>query len=133
MLSLRWGFQKQKEFLGQLAEIFPEGKAGAASFLECQALQHLLEQSRMTPQEKGEALRRELRSRLYPALLDLEKTFFQRKKGLALDPRTDLVPPPYFEGGRYRLVVEFFQVRELKESLYKITRCLEEGKLDDLP
>jgi hypothetical protein len=133
MLFLHWGYQKQREFIIQLQEIDSAGEADGDLFLNSEALQRLLEEPLMTAQQKGEALRRQLRSRRYPTLLGLEAFFAEKRKHMALDSRTDLAPPPFFEGGRYRLSIDFARSQDLRESLQKVTRSLDEGKLDDLP
>jgi hypothetical protein len=52
---------------------------------------------------------------------------------LNLNQRTRIYPPPFFEGGRYGLDIQFSSPKELKVSLEKIRQVLEDGKLDELP
>lgn len=132
-ISLHFGFQKQKEFLSDLVEIEKRGLGKAESFLFSEPVVEPLRQLVRTPQQKGEALRKIFRTCLYPFLTDLKQTFQKKLSGLNLDQRTRLSPPPFFEGGRYALEIQFSNSNELKESLEKINRLVKDGKLDDLP
>ncbi len=132
-IFLHWGFQKQKEFLSDLREIGKRRSEDPESFFFSEPVANLLRQSTWTPQKKGEALRKLIRVCLFPTLTKVEKAFSETIFHLNLDQRTRISPPPFFEGGRYGLEVQFSNPKELKESLEKISHAVKEGKLDDLP
>jgi hypothetical protein len=132
-VSLHWGFQKQKEFLSDLKEISNRKAQDPGSILFSVPIVEILQRSHWTPQQKGEALRKVFRTCLFPTLTETEKAFKLAITPLNLDQRTKISPPPFFEGGRYGLEINFSNSKELKESLGRIIPALEKGKLDDLP
>jgi hypothetical protein len=132
-LSLHFGFQKQKELLEGLREIVLRRSLGLDAVFRGTGLLDLLRRETWPPPQKGEAWRRNLRAELYPALTATERAFVEQVQGLALDARTRIKPPPFFEGGRYELTVQFSTRSDLEDSLGKVRQALEAGKLDDLP
>ena len=130
-ILVRWGFQKQKEFLKGLQEIVLRSQVPLETILPEMMEKTILADPGFTPQQKGEVLRKKMRTRLYPTLTGLEKDFHERVRRLGLDERTRLLPPPYFEGGRCDLTIFFSRTRELKESLERIGRILDKGGFDD--
>jgi hypothetical protein len=132
-IFFHWGFQKQKEFLSDLKEICIRRLEEPENFLSSLPIKDLLQRSRWTPQQKGEALRKYFRTCLYPILTETEKRFKEMISPLNLDHRTRIYPPPFFEGGMYGLDIRFSSAKELKGSLEKIHQVLEDGKLDGLP
>jgi len=132
-LSLHWGFQKQREFLVDLVEISNRGGPDPEAFLFSSSVMDILQRTHWTPQQKGEALRKYFRIYLYPSLTETEHLFEEMITPLKLDQRTKIYPPPFFEGGRYGLDIQFSSTKELEDSIEKIGQALEEGKLDGLP
>ena len=92
-----------------------------------------LKRGDLSPQQKGEAIRKFLHEALFPVSTETEKAFNEKRDRMKLDPRTQLTPPPFFEGGTYRLEVRFSEESELRESLDRIQRALESGSFEDLP
>jgi ParB family chromosome partitioning protein len=132
-LALRFGFQKQKELLEGLQEMILRRSVPLETLLRHSGILDLLSRESLTAQQKGENWRRSLRTELYPTLAATEKAFSGQVKEMDLDERTRLKPPPFFEGSRYELVVQFSDSTELEASLNRVQRALEAGKLDDLP
>lgn len=132
-IFLHWGFQKQKEFLTDLHEISHRNNQMPIDLLFSVPVFEILQHSQSTAPQKGEALRKFLRNCRFPILTETEKAYGQVISTLGLDQRTRIIPPPFFEGGRYNLEIQFSTGEMLKESLEKIIPALEEGKLDQLP
>jgi len=132
-IFFHWSFQKQKEFLVDLRELSHRQGQAVESFFSSLPLTELLTQTLGTPQQKGEALRKYFRNRLFPILRETEKTFEEKISSLNLDQRTRITPPPFFEGGQYGLEIKFSSPKELRESLIKIGQALEGGKFEELP
>jgi hypothetical protein len=132
-IQLRWSFQKQKEFLRDLLELAKRREESPETAFLTDPVFHLLAETRGTPQQKGEGLRTLFRKRLYPVLTETEKQFEEKRAAMELEGRTRLIPPPFFEGGVYRLEISFSDSDQLKASLNRISRTAAEGKLDDLP
>jgi hypothetical protein len=132
-ILFRWSFQKQKEFLRALKEISHRKGESPEVILHSTPITRILSVIEGTPQQKGEEIRRYFRNRLYPVLTETENIFSTHLAGLDLDRRTQLVPPPFFEGGIYQLEIKFSGPEELKSSLERISRAVSMGKLNDLP
>jgi hypothetical protein len=132
-LSLRFGYQKQKELLEGLLEMMRRRSLPLETLLRNTGIFDLLGREELSPQQKGDSWRGNLRAERYPALTATEQAFGKLVKEMDLDPRTRLKPPPFFEGGRYELTVQFSDPAELQASLERVQKALNERKLDELP
>lgn len=132
-IFLQWGYQKQKEFLADLLELSKRSGQDPRGILFSKPITEIFQYSLWSPQQKGAALRKYFRACLFPALTETEKAFSRSVASLNLDQRTKIAPPPFFEGGKYRLEVAFSSNRELSQSLERILPSLEEEKFDGLP
>ena len=65
----------------------------------------------------GEIFRRRLRERRYPTLSGLEREWKDKIASLHVPPAITLSPPPYFEGGTYRLSFTFNDLMGLQEKI----------------
>lgn len=133
LIHLHWGYQKQREFLAGLNELAFREKVDPEVLLTSSPLTDGLKRCDLTPPRKGEAIRKFLHERLFPVSTATEKEFQEKRTCMGLDSRTQLTPPPFFEGGTYRLEVRFSEGRELRESLDRLQRALESGCFEDLP
>jgi hypothetical protein len=133
VVHLRWGYQKQREFLAGLKELALRHQVKPEQIIAAPPLTDWLKREDLSPQQKGEAIRNFLHQALFPVSVETEKAFNEKRARMKLDPRTRLTPPPFFEGGAYRLEVRFSEERELRESLLRIQRALESGYFKDLP
>ena len=132
-LNLHFGFQKQKEMLEGLQELMLRREGGIEAVLRSTGLSALLCRESLPQTQKGEAWRRSLRSALYPSLTETERSFAEQVRDMALDERTRIKPPPFFEGGRYELTMPFASPGDLETSLERVRLALKAGKLDHLP
>ena len=133
VVHLHWGFQKQREFLAGLKELAFRQGVKPERIITSPPLTDWLKRGDLSPQQKGEAIRKFLHQALFPVSTETEKTFNDKRARMKLDPRTRLTPPPFFEGGTYRLEVRFSEESELRKSLDRVQRALEDGRFQDLP
>ena len=133
VVHLRWGYQKQREFLTGLKELALRQGVKPEKIITAPPITDWLKRGDLSPQQKGEAIRKFLHEELCPVSTETEKEFNEKRARMKLDSRTQLTPPPFFEGGTYRLEVRFSEERELGESLDRIQRALESGCFEDLP
>jgi len=133
IIHLRWGYQKQREFLAGLKELALRQQVKPEKIITSPPLTDWLKRGELSPQQKGEAIRKFLHEALFPVSTETEKAFIEKRVRMKLDSRTQLTPPPFFEGGTYRLEVRFSEERELRESLDRVQRALESGCFEDLP
>jgi hypothetical protein len=133
IVHLRWGYQKQREFLAGLKELALRYQVKPEKMITSPPLTDWLKRGDLSPQQKGEAIRKFLHEALFPVSTETGRAFNEKRARMKLDPRTQLTPPPFFEGGAYRLEVRFSEERELRESLERVQRALESGCFEDLP
>jgi hypothetical protein len=133
LVHLHWGYQKQKEFLAGLNELAFREQVDPETLLTSVPLTDWLMRWDLTPPQKGEAIRKIFHQRLFPVSTATEKEFQGKRTRMGLDSRTRLTPPPFFEGGTYRLEVRFNEEKELRESLDRLAVALETGCFKDLP
>jgi hypothetical protein len=133
LVQLRWGFQKQREFLAGLKELALRQRVNPEKIITSPPITDWLKREDLSPQQKGEAIRKFMHEALFPVSTGTERTFKEKRARMKLDPRTRLTPPPFFEGGTYRLEVRFSEESELRESLNRIRQALEDGGFRDLP
>jgi hypothetical protein len=133
LVHLHWGFQKQREFLAGLNEWAFRDQVDPETLLTAVPLTDWLKRGDVTPPQKGEAIRKVLHERLFPVSTATEKEFQAKRTRMGLDSRTRLTPPPFFEGGTYRLEVRFVEEKELRQSLDRLAAALEAGCFKDLP
>ena len=133
IVHLRWGYQKQREFLAGLKELALRHQIEPEKVITSPPLTDWLKRGDLSPQQKGEAIRKFLHEALFPVSTETEKEFNEKRARMKLDTRTQLTPPPFFEGGTYRLEVRFSEESALRESLDRIQRALESGCFEDLP
>jgi hypothetical protein len=133
VIHLRWGYQKQREFLAGLKELALRRQVEPEEIITAPPITDWLKRGDLSPQQKGEAIRKFLHEALFPVSTEIEKEFNEKRARMKLDPRTQLTPPPFFEGGTYRLEVRFSEESALRESLDRIQRALESGCFEDLP
>ncbi|MGA1863691.1 MAG: ParB N-terminal domain-containing protein [bacterium] len=65
----------------------------------------------------GEAFRRRLRERRNPIISGMEREWNNKIASIHLPPSVSLSPPPYFEGGTYRLSFTFNDLISLQEKM----------------
>ena len=133
VIHLRWGYQKQRQFLAGLKELALRRQVEPEEIITASPITDWLKRGDLSPQQKGEAIRKFLHEALFPISTETEKEFNEKRARMKLDPRTQLTPPPFFEGGTYRLEVRFSEESALRESLDRIQRALESGCFEDLP
>ena len=76
-------------------------------------MKKILHDTELNRNQKTQQLRITLKQRRFPALTQAEKTFEKQLKALKLNNDTRLIPPKYFEGLTYSLVLNFKNMSEL--------------------
>jgi ParB family chromosome partitioning protein len=76
----------------------------------------------------GETFRRRLRERRNPTISGLEKKWKNKIRSLHLPPSISLSPPPYFEGGTYRLSFTFNDLMGLKEKMEELKALIKKDE-----
>jgi ParB family chromosome partitioning protein len=69
---------------------------------------------------EGEIFRRRLREKRFPVLFGLEEQWKHKIKSLHLPPSIMLNPPPYFEGGTFRIRFTFKDIKGFQQKLKEL-------------
>jgi ParB/RepB/Spo0J family partition protein len=82
--------------------------------------------------QKTHRVRRRLREMRYPQLIELEKKFREKQRGLGLSQGISLNPPPYFEGETFKVEFGFKDVGEFKAIVSKLMEATERRELAEM-
>lgn len=122
-LFLHFGYSQSKQFeiLEYLIDISVKENRSLTELLREMGLEeNLLKMAGENRVKAGEALRQKIRERRNPILSNLEKTWKCKIKSLHLSPSISLNPPPYFEGGAYRLGFTFKDIKGFQEKMAEL-------------
>jgi ParB family chromosome partitioning protein len=125
---------KQEELLDQVALLARREGLSIAVVLGRDELTRPLTDPDRTPQERTEAVRRQLSARVYPRLNAAREAFETAlaRLGWKRTPRIRLNPPPAFEGPDFNLEIKFRDALELEQLLAEIQRLTRAEGFDDL-
>lgn len=125
---------KQEEFLEGLDLLARREGAARREILSREELKQYLVDKGSTPQERAEAVRRQLKRWVYPSLSAAQDAFgaLLHRLGLRNHPRLRLQPPPAFEGPDFHLEIKFRDAPELKNLLEELTRLVQQEEFSKL-
>ena len=115
--SVPLSLNRQREVLALVREIARREELSVSAVLDLPAFSAVVDDPEMEGGRKGRELHRRLRRRRFPALSRAEEDFERRSKRLALTDGMALVPPRYFEGGRFELRLSFSTAEALGKML----------------
>jgi ParB family chromosome partitioning protein len=88
--------------------------------LRCAEVRVILDHPEWNRREKTQAMRLWLDAMRLPRLKIRERRFSEQLRRTPPPPGTQLTPPPAFEGGRWRMEVDFSSGAELRERLVRL-------------
>ena len=122
-----YSHSKQFEILEYLLDICgKEDKSITEILKETGWGDHMPQNASENKVTEGEGFRQRLRERRNPILSNLEKAWHEKIKSLHLPPSLSLNPPPYFEGGTFRLSFTFKDIQEFHKRTEEL-KALGEG------
>ena len=122
MSELRFNVNQQKQLIDYISDIKHIDNRSVSDILETKAIQKICNDPQMNKPQKVSALLRELRSRIFPKLIDAEQTFKRMVSALDLPERVKISAPPFFESSHYRMEILFQNGEELKEKIERLER-----------
>jgi ParB-like chromosome segregation protein Spo0J len=124
LANLRLSQSKQEEFLEQVALLARREGVSAAAVLARDVLRVALVDPDRTPQERAEAVRRQMYRWFYPRLSAAQEAFETTlgKLGWKGNRRFRLQAPAAFEGPDFHLEIKFRDAPELQHLLTEIAR-----------
>ena len=123
---------KQEEIISHCMDIGLRDGAGCSAILEERAIQEIIAQDTLTLSQKADRVRAHLRRRRFPRLSQHEEKFLRQRKKLRLPPGVQLLPPPFFEGGRFRIEIEFDYAGDLKQKAAAVMSMADSRLLQDI-
>jgi hypothetical protein len=129
MTDLTFNFNQQKQLIDYLDDLKYIKDCSVSDILEIKSISNIRTHSRLNIPQKVNALLRELRSMIYPKLMDAEQSFKRMVSALDLPQGIKISAPPFFEAPHYRMEIEFETGEELSE---KIEQLKKERGLDEL-
>ncbi len=119
--ALKLSFNQQWEVIQWIIEIASREGRPPKEVLEEDALMEIVNNSKMSNPIKSKAIVKMLRERRFPSLVKAEYAFKKGVSKLSLPQGVKIIPPPFFEGEKYRLEIGFSQGEELKEKAERLS------------
>lgn len=132
LVPLRCSASIQTEILDRAVEIAAVRESSRLNVLTSEGVRVILDHADLNNREKTEALRRHLFGLLYPRLREREERFSREIAEVALPSGMRLVPPPSFEGERWKIELSFSTEAELDALLDASRDLLASGRLRTL-
>ena len=122
MSPLKFNVNQQKQLIEYISDIKHIDNRLVSDILKDKSIQKICSDPQMNNPQKVNALLRELRSRIFPKLIDAEQTFKRMVSALDLPERVKITAPPFFESSHYRMEILFKSGEELKEKIDRLER-----------
>jgi ParB family transcriptional regulator, chromosome partitioning protein len=120
--ALKLSFNQQWEVIQWIIEVASREGRPPKEVLEDDAVTDIVNNSEMSNPIKSKTIVKILRKRRFPSLVKAEKAFKKGVSKLSLPQGVKIIPPPFFEGEKYRLEIGFSQGKELKEKVERLLR-----------
>ena len=120
--GLKLSFNQQWELVQWIVEIASREGRSPKEILEDDAVMDIVNNSEMSNPIKSKKIVKILRKRRFPSVVKAESAFKKGVSRLSLPQGMKILPPPFFEGKKYRLELEFSQGEELKEKVERLFR-----------
>ncbi len=118
---LRCSASIQVEIIERLRDISMMRGMPAGELFRCSDVRAILDHPEWNHREKTQALRLWFDEVRLPRLKARERSFSELLRRTPPPAGAQLVPPPYFEGGRWRVEVDFSSGDELRERLGQLS------------
>ncbi|UCH06839.1 MAG: ParB N-terminal domain-containing protein [Deltaproteobacteria bacterium] len=115
--GLKLSFNQQWEAIQWIVEIASREGRLPKEILEDDAVMDIVNNSEMSNPIKSKTIVKILRKRRFPSVVKAENAFKKGVSRLSLPQGLKIIPPPFFEGKKYRLEIGFSQGEELKEKV----------------
>jgi hypothetical protein len=124
--ELHIGENHLRDLIDWLEEISLRDSEMPARILERQEIQRVLARN-LSRNDKLKEVKAELRKLRYPQLSQLEEQLKETIKKLDLGRRVQVTFPPFLEGDEIRVEIRARNTVELKESIERLLKRVEEG------
>jgi hypothetical protein len=130
--ELGLSLNRQREMLEWIASICRRDDISVSRLLAKEEIVSCVQDPNLDRRQKGQLIRKYLRTSRYPTIQSYEKRFNDIIKKLALSKGTFLTAPPNFESPSYGLRFEFSSYDELRRKLEEFEKKLESETLKSI-
>ena len=127
--ELKLSLNRQREILEWIVSICRRDDVTVSQLLASEKIANCLLDPKLDRRQKGQMIRKYLRTSRYPTIQAHEKRFDGIVKKLALAKGTVLTAPPHFESPNYSLRFEFGSYDELRQRLEEFEKIVESEAL----
>ena len=119
------GLNVQRELVTMLSEISRRDDLPVTRLLKNEAVGTILGDETMSRPQKLQAIRNHLKKKRFPSLCKREDTYRRMLKSLKLNPRIQVLPPPFFESNTYRVTLNVDSRAQLRALLPELRRLID--------
>jgi ParB family transcriptional regulator, chromosome partitioning protein len=130
--DLGLSLNRQRELLEWIVAICRRDDITASQLLETEEIDFCMQDIDADRRQKGQSIRKYLKSRRYPTIQHHENLFAAIVNKLKLTKGTLLIAPLHFESPAYSLKFEFKNDHELNQRLNEFERIVKSGVLQSL-
>ncbi len=112
----------QRQIISLIWEISRREDKTLSDVLGCEQITGLLSDTALGNPQKAQSIKQYLKQRRYPKLNIAEGKFNGYIKAIKLPAGTKLIPPAYFEGGKFRLECSFSTPEQLHDQLLELEK-----------
>lgn len=123
--KLGLSLNRQREILEWIASICRRDDISVSQLLTNNEIVNCLQDPNLDRRQKGQLIRKYLKTSRYPTIQSYEKRFNDIVKKLALPKGSFLTAPPHFESPSYGLRFEFSSHDELRQKLEQFEKIIE--------
>lgn len=120
--ELKFNMNQQKQLIDYINDIKHIKNCPVSEILNIKSIRQIRDHTRLNNPQKVNAMLRELRSMIYPKLMDAEQSFKRMVSALDLPEGVKISAPPFFEAPHYRMEILFESGEELKEKIQQLKR-----------
>jgi ParB family chromosome partitioning protein len=130
--ELGLSLNRQREMLEWIVSISRRDDISVTQLLMTEEIVNWMQDPNRDRRQKGQLVRKYLKTRRYPTIQSYEKRFDDIVKKLKLAKGTFLIPPPHFESPSYGLRFEFRDYHELLRKLKEFEKITKSEILKSL-
>jgi hypothetical protein len=123
-ISLRLGLNRQRELLGLLRDISRRDDMAIVDIIDADAVQLIVNDSDSERPQIARRLVDHVKRLRYPRITAMETQRSSLIAGLELPAGVSLRPPPSHEDSTYTLIIQFNDIRQLKQKYNKLLHAV---------
>ena len=131
IVKISLGTKKRNNVLNMLHDIAFKDTGVLKNIIECKEIKNILSSSIDLPQ-KGEQVFRYIEKLRYPNIFQYKEKFYNKLKEVGIDKKFQIIIPENFENWKFKVVVPFSSVNDLKKDIEKLNSIAENKAFAEL-